>query len=376
MFTYLRYNKKMKLRFIFIPFLLFSLWACRKKEYPQSVTENDSIFYFSATIDGNPVKMDAGVNDYYMYSSYRLDSSSNLYSFTGDLKRSDCNCGSRLQIGINADKVYLPNASVQIDSALKPAAYPLYAGDSYLVQFQSASNKTPASWLWDFGDNSTSTQQNPTHLFQRGGKYNVKLTIVDSGFCQSSISNIIKVGMPGSCAVSVKDSAYGSNAVSFKSAASGAAPFTYQWNFGDGSSTVPSANPTHSFAIGGSYPVHLRVIDANQDTAYANINTITANDQSSCRSLFSVASSTAVPVIPLSAINITWTDESGSTYTSVNAAQPFSSYFNVTSVTDFDNNEKGEKTKILHVKFKCRVYNGLNYKTIDNAVAVICVSYK
>jgi PKD repeat protein len=186
----------------------------------------------------------------------------------------------------------------------------------------------------------------------------------------------MKIGMHGSCTASVRDSAYGSNTVSFTSAVSGAAPFTYQWNFGDGSMTVPYANPTHSFAIGGSYPVRLRVIDANQDTAYANINTITANDQSSCRSMFAITSVTAMPVIPLSAVNISWTDESGNIYTSNNAAQPFSSYFNVLSVNNFDNNEKGEKTKKLLVKFKCRVYNGMQYKTIDNAQAVICVSYK
>jgi PKD repeat protein len=366
----------MKLRFILIAILLFSLWACRKKEYPQSVTENDAVFYFSATIDGNPVRIDAGTNNYYMYSSYSQDSTSLLYSFSGDLRRSDCNCGSRLQININDSKVSLSNASVQIDSALKPAAYSFNAGPSYLVQFQSSSNKIPSSWLWNFGDNGTSTQQNPTHLFQRGGKYNVGLTIVDSGSCQSSVNNIMKIGMPGSCTASVKDSAYGAHNVSFMSSVSGAAPFVYQWNFGDGSSTVPYVNPTHTFAIGGSYPVQLRVIDANNDTAYTNINTITANDQSSCRSLFSIVSSTAVPVIPLSAITVSWTDESGVTYTSNNAAQPFSSYFDVTSVSDFDNNEKGEKTKMLRVKFKCRVYNGLQYKTINNAEAVICISYK
>lgn len=38
------------------------------------------------------------------------------------------------------------------------------------------------SWLWDFGDGDTSTQQNPTHTYTNNGTYLVRLT-VDPGSC-------------------------------------------------------------------------------------------------------------------------------------------------------------------------------------------------
>ncbi len=43
----------------------------------------------------------------------------------------------------------------------------------------SVSNTAIASWLWDFGDGNTSTLQNPTHVYNSPGIYNVTLTIYD-----------------------------------------------------------------------------------------------------------------------------------------------------------------------------------------------------
>lgn len=41
------------------------------------------------------------------------------------------------------------------------------------------------SWIWSFGDGDTSYQQNPSHLYQQPGRYNVSLTISD-GYGSSS----------------------------------------------------------------------------------------------------------------------------------------------------------------------------------------------
>jgi Zn-dependent metalloprotease len=37
------------------------------------------------------------------------------------------------------------------------------------------------SWLWDFGDGNTSTEQNPSHTYAAEGTYTVSLTVTDSG---------------------------------------------------------------------------------------------------------------------------------------------------------------------------------------------------
>jgi predicted outer membrane repeat protein len=47
------------------------------------------------------------------------------------------------------------------------------------VQFNDTSKENPTSWNWDFGDNTTSTEQNPTHIYNNEGTYNVSLTVAN-----------------------------------------------------------------------------------------------------------------------------------------------------------------------------------------------------
>jgi len=58
------------------------------------------------------------------------------------------------------------------------------------VQFTDLSTAAPGceieEWLWNFGDGSTSTEQNPFHVYNREGAFNVTLTVWDScGFEQT-----------------------------------------------------------------------------------------------------------------------------------------------------------------------------------------------
>ena len=49
------------------------------------------------------------------------------------------------------------------------------------------------SWNWDFGDNSYSPSQNPKHEYERGGTYQVKLTVTDGGGSSTTIQKAITV---------------------------------------------------------------------------------------------------------------------------------------------------------------------------------------
>ncbi|WP_275423317.1 S8 family serine peptidase [Geomonas subterranea] len=56
------------------------------------------------------------------------------------------------------------------------------AGDAPLsVFFGDLSSGAPTSWLWNFGDASTSTVQNPQHTYYSGGSYTVSLTVTNWG---------------------------------------------------------------------------------------------------------------------------------------------------------------------------------------------------
>ncbi|HAG42902.1 MAG TPA: hypothetical protein DCL31_05365, partial [Clostridium sp.] len=49
------------------------------------------------------------------------------------------------------------------------------------------------SYLWDFGDGTTSNDPNPTHLYTRDGNYNVKLTVTDDKGAYNSESTSVNV---------------------------------------------------------------------------------------------------------------------------------------------------------------------------------------
>ncbi len=72
-------------------------------------------------------------------------------------------------------------AGVQTDSFSVGIQRPPRASFSFsingnTVAFTDTSTGSPTSWRWDFGDNNTSTQQNPVHTYGVSGNYLVVLT--------------------------------------------------------------------------------------------------------------------------------------------------------------------------------------------------------
>ena len=49
------------------------------------------------------------------------------------------------------------------------------------VSFRDRSLRKPASWSWDFGDGTTSTEKNPVHTYTKAGTFSVILTVKNSG---------------------------------------------------------------------------------------------------------------------------------------------------------------------------------------------------
>ena len=55
-----------------------------------------------------------------------------------------------------------------------------------VMQFTDMSSGSPTSWLWDFGDGTSSTQQNPTHAYQSIDTFTICLTVSD-GVCTNTV---------------------------------------------------------------------------------------------------------------------------------------------------------------------------------------------
>jgi PKD repeat protein len=55
------------------------------------------------------------------------------------------------------------------------------------VSFTDRSTGSIKSWLWDFGDGKSSTQKNPSHVYQNAGKYSVALTVTGPGGSDTAV---------------------------------------------------------------------------------------------------------------------------------------------------------------------------------------------
>lgn len=112
-------------------------------------------------------------------------------------------------------------------------------------------------WIWNFGDGATSTLQNPTHIYNDTGYFNIQLIAYNNG-CPDTIirNNYVQVLPPIARFISTADC---SNRLRFTFTDQSIAPQTWEWDFGDGSPLVTTQNPVHIFPALGTYNVRLIV---------------------------------------------------------------------------------------------------------------------
>lgn len=371
--------------FFFFAFIILCTMGC-KKEYPVS-SVGTPVFYFNGTVNGSNENLQAGVNSYYMYSSFSQDSNL-VYNFFAELKQTNCpNCANKIKFQINDFTTSTPNGSAQINTSLQIGYYALQMIDSmqsgapteYLVAFSAVPvlSDSIISYSWNFGDGTISLLANPTHTYSHPGNYDVCLTISYSSGCTSNSCNHISVGLSAStCTAMIIDTAFSGNIISFSGYGSGNS-VSYLWDFGDGTtSTLNTDFVQHTYANAGIYNVCLQITDDSNCIANICKNVTTLNFGGCLTNFDFIVQGTNPNPLSLSNIIITWTDNSGIEYASNTGLQPGDSYFQIISVEDYSNNENNQPTKKLHVKFKCLLFNGGNSIPITNGDAVIAVSYR
>jgi PKD repeat protein len=86
--------------------------------------------------------------------------------------------------GATADSICNPTAAPTAPASNFNWAYT--PNDSCKIIFTDISLGSPTSWLWIFGDNQTSTLQNPVHTYSTKTNYNAKLTSSNSAGSSTS----------------------------------------------------------------------------------------------------------------------------------------------------------------------------------------------
>lgn len=116
-------------------------------------------------------------------------------------------------------------------------------------------NGTIAGYLWDFGDGGVSNDSLPQHTYSNTGLYNVTMTAVSDQGCYASatIPGLVRV-LPQPVADFIADPMVTDiqmPVVHFQNQSS--LYNTYQWIFGDGTTTSTELNPVHTFRDTGTY---------------------------------------------------------------------------------------------------------------------------
>ncbi|PJJ79638.1 PKD domain-containing protein [Mucilaginibacter auburnensis] len=154
-----------------------------------------------------------------------------------------------------------------------------------IVQFKDASvladGSYAKSWLWNFGDNTTSTEQNPKHTYTAPGDYTITLIVVDNNGC-SSVTSTRTVHISKLPVASFNATGFDcvGNSVSFTSTSVSADGniVSWKWDFNDGTPVEEYATAAtfgHTFTIAKDYNVKLLITTDKGCTAtYQKLITI------------------------------------------------------------------------------------------------------
>lgn len=163
---------------------------------------------------------------------------------------SDHGCTDTLKRTITKFPMPQPQASLSNECLIDS----IYFEDASLIN----SPDVISSWVWDFGDGTTSLSQDVYHTYTSDGIYIVKLITVSNNLCADTlIDSVVVYPMPVANVLISNECIYDSlilndistiNAPDVNSA--------WNWDFGDGGTSV-SQNTKHLFSLDGAYEVSL-----------------------------------------------------------------------------------------------------------------------
>ena len=138
-----------------------------------------------------------------------------------------------------------------------------------------SSNAT--NYLWDFGDNSTSTDENPVYTYDTAGTYTVTLQATLDIFT-ATVSQQLVVSEIGQVQPTANFSSNSPHPLGTPTQFTNLSvnALSYTWNFGDGSATSTAVNPTHTYSQVGTYLVTLVATNGSLEHIVNHQVTITA----------------------------------------------------------------------------------------------------
>lgn len=136
---------------------------------------------------------------------------------------------------------------------------------SQFIDSSQVQNGTITTWSWDFGDGSPlSANQYPTHTYTSNGTYTVTLIVTSNFGCKDTLSVPVTI-YPAAVADFNANGVCVGSATQFTDLSS--VPFgainSWSWDYGDFSIPDTNQNPTHTYAVPGTFNVTLSVTSSN-----------------------------------------------------------------------------------------------------------------
>lgn len=168
-------------------------------------------------------------------------------------------CGSDTDVQFFFESLATPVGTIDI-----PASACLNDEVEFKHSSVSANGSSAKSWLWNFGDNTTSTLQRPKHAFNIAGDHIITLTVFYNNGCSSTLTKTIHINKLPVAGFSIAPNRYAGEKVMFtdNSAANEGVIVGRKWDFGDGTPIVEqtsSAPFSHVFANAGVYNILLTI---------------------------------------------------------------------------------------------------------------------
>lgn len=129
------------------------------------------------------------------------------------------------------------------------------------------------TYVWNFGDGTSSSLASPSKTYTAYGRYDVILTATSSNGCVDADTNRVTINEQPVAAFTATTECSG-DSTSFTNNSTGTI-FSHAWNFGNGN-TSNSANPKALYTSGGNYNVSLSVSTAqgcnDRETVAVTVN--------------------------------------------------------------------------------------------------------
>src|SRR5688572_4115102 len=192
------------------------------------------------------------------------------------------------------------------------------------------------SWMWDFGDGTTSTIENPSHTYLSPGSYTITLTVTTTIGCNGTVvlPGYITVDQLPVPSFVVNDPLGCSPHTTFFTNTSSNA-VSYLWDFGNGI-TSTDTDPSAFYPDTGSYNVTLTAYSANgceatvTQNAAVSVKSIKVNffgsPRTGCAPLPVTFTGSSIPT----GVSWNWNFGDGSTATTQNASHTYAATGNYT----------------------------------------------